>query len=101
MADAIQNYRLGEDADYRDFAIHYRQNSLSRAVEDSLRRMNIPYRIYQGLSFYGRREVKDALAYLRLAINPHDDESLTCGGEGARSDKRSFICLDVRRRIST
>ncbi len=76
VADAIQNYRLGEDADYRDFAILYRQNSLSRAVEDSLRRMNIPYRIYQGLSFYGRREVKDALAYLRLAINPHDDESL-------------------------
>ena len=76
VADAIQNYRLGEDADYRDFAILYRQNSLSRAIEDSLRRMNIPYRIYQGLSFYGRREVKDALAYLRLAINPHDDESL-------------------------
>ena len=76
VADAIQNYRLGEDADYRDFAILYRQNSLSRAVEDSLRRMNIPYRIYQGLSFYGRREVKDALAYMRLAINPHDDESL-------------------------
>ena len=76
VADAIQNYRLGEDADYRDFAILYRQNSLSRAVEDSLRRMNIPYRIYQGLYFYGRREVKDALAYMRLAINPHDDESL-------------------------
>ena len=76
VADAIQNYRLGEDANYRDFAILYRQNSLSRAVEDALRKMNIPYRIYQGLSFYGRREVKDALAYLRLAINPHDDESL-------------------------
>ncbi len=76
VADAIQNYRLGEDADYRDFAILYRQNSLSRAVEDALRKMNIPYKIYQGLSFYGRREVKDVLAYLRLAINPHDDESL-------------------------
>jgi DNA helicase-2/ATP-dependent DNA helicase PcrA len=76
VADAIQNYRLGEDADYRDFAVLYRQNSLSRSIEDALRKMNIPYRIYQGLSFYGRREVKDALAYLRLAINPHDDESL-------------------------
>ncbi len=76
VADAIQNTRLGEDADYRDFAILYRQNSLSRAVEDSLRRMNIPYRIYQGISFYGRREVKDALSYMRLAVNPHDDESL-------------------------
>ena len=76
VADAIQNYRIGEDADYRDFAVLYRQNSLSRSIEDALRKMNIPYRIYQGLSFYGRREVKDVLAYLRLAINPHDDESL-------------------------
>ncbi len=76
VADAIQDYRLGQDADFRDFAVLYRQNSLSRAVEDALRRMNIPYRIYQGISFYGRREVKDVLAYMRLAVNPHDDESL-------------------------
>jgi len=76
VADSIQNFRLGEDAEYRDFAVLYRQNSLSRSIEDALRKMNIPYKIYQGLSFYGRREVKDVLAYLRLAINPHDDESL-------------------------
>ncbi len=76
VADAIQNYRLGQDADYRDFAVLYRQNSLSRSVEDALRKMNIPYKIYQGISFYGRREVKDVLAYLRLAVNPYDDESL-------------------------
>ncbi len=76
VADAIQNYRLGEDADYRDFAVLYRQNSLSRAVEDALRKLNIPYRIYQGLSFYSRREVKDVLSYLRIVVNPHDDESL-------------------------
>jgi len=76
VADAIQNTRLGEDVNYRDFAILYRQNSLSRAVEDALRKMNIPYRIYQGISFYGRREVKDVLAYMRLSVNPHDDESL-------------------------
>ena len=76
VADSIQSTRLDEDADYRDFAILYRQNSLSRAVEDSLRRSNIPYHIYQGISFYGRREVKDVLAYMRLAVNPHDDESL-------------------------
>lgn len=76
VADDIQNTRLDADADFRDFAILYRQNSLSRAVEDALRRLNIPYRIYQGLSFYGRREVKDVLAYLRLAVNPCDDESL-------------------------
>lgn len=76
VADSIQNFRLADDAEYRDFAVLYRQNSLSRSVEDALRKMNIPYKIYQGLSFYGRREVKDVLAYLRLAINPHDDESL-------------------------
>ncbi|MBR1799785.1 MAG: UvrD-helicase domain-containing protein [Bacteroidales bacterium] len=76
VADAIINMRLDNDADYRDFAILYRQNSLSRAVEEALRRMNIPYRIYQGLSFYGRKEVKDVLAYLRVVVNPHDDESL-------------------------
>ncbi len=76
VADSIQNFRLGEDAEFRDFAVLYRQNSLSRSIEDALRKMNIPYKIYQGLSFYGRREVKDVLAYLRLAINPHDDESL-------------------------
>ena len=76
VADSIQDTRLGEDADYRDFAVLYRQNSLSRSVEDALRKMNIPYRVYQGISFYGRREVKDVLAYMRLAVNPHDDESL-------------------------
>ena len=76
VADSIQDTRLGEEADYRDFAVLYRQNSLSRSVEDALRKMNIPYRIYQGISFYGRREVKDVLAYMRLAVNPHDDESL-------------------------
>ena len=76
VADAIQHTRLGEDADYRNFAVLYRQNSLSRSVEDALRKMNIPYRIYQGISFYGRREVKDALSYMRLVVNPHDDESL-------------------------
>ena len=76
VADAIQNYRLAEEADFRDFAVLYRQNSLSRAVEDALRKMNIPYRIFQGLSFYSRREVKDILSYMRITVNPHDDESL-------------------------
>ena len=76
VADSIQDTRLGEDAEYRDFAVLYRQNSLSRSAEDALRKMNIPYRVYQGISFYGRREVKDVLAYMRLSVNPHDDESL-------------------------
>ena len=76
VADSIRATRLDQDADYRDFAILYRQNSLSRAIEDALRKASIPYHIYQGISFYGRREVKDVLAYMRLAVNPHDDESL-------------------------
>ena len=76
VAESIMQARLDLDLDYRDFAVLYRQNSLSRAVEDALRRMGIPYKIYQGTSFYSRKEVKDVLCYLRLAVNPHDDESL-------------------------
>lgn len=76
VADSIVNARLDNDLDYKDFAILYRTNVQSRAIEESLRRMNIPYKIYAGISFYGRKEIKNVLAYLRLAINNHDDESL-------------------------
>ncbi len=60
---------------YESFAILYRTNAQSRAMEDALRRKNIPYRIYGGLSFYQRKEVKDVLAYFRLTINPKDEEA--------------------------
>lgn len=76
VADSILNARLDEDLEYKDFAILYRTNVQSRAIEEALRKMNIPYKIYAGISFYGRKEIKDVLAYLRLAINNHDDESL-------------------------
>lgn len=76
IAESIVNARLDFDLNYKDFAILYRTNVQSRALEESLRRLNIPYRIYAGISFYGRKEIKDVLAYLRLAVNPHDDESL-------------------------
>jgi DNA helicase-2/ATP-dependent DNA helicase PcrA len=59
-----------------DFAVLYRTNSQSRAIEDALRKRDIPYRIYGGLSFYQRKEIKDVLAYLRLVINPKDEEAL-------------------------
>ena len=76
VAESIQEAHIGDDLDYRSFAILYRTNVQSRAIEEALRRMNIPYRIYQGLSFYGRKEIKDVLAYMRLVVNNYDEESL-------------------------
>ena len=76
VADAIHDAHLADELNYKDFAILYRTNVQSRAIEEALRRANIPYRIYQGLSFYGRKEIKDILAYLRLVVNNYDDESL-------------------------
>ncbi len=64
-----------ESASYRDFAILYRTNSQSRAFEEALRRRNLPYRIYSGNSFFDRMEVKDVMAYFKLAANNDDDES--------------------------
>ena len=76
VASSIHDERLANDLEYKDFAILYRANVQSRAIEEALRKMNIPYRIHQGLSFYGRKEIKDVLAYLRIVVNNHDDESL-------------------------
>ncbi len=61
---------------YNEFAVLYRTNAQSRILEESLRKRNIPYRIYGGLSFYQRKEIRDAIAYMRLSINPNDDEAL-------------------------
>ena len=61
---------------WRDFAVLYRTNAQSRAIEDALRRGSIPYRVIGGVSFYQRREIKDVLAYLRLLVNPNDTASL-------------------------
>ncbi|MFM2037362.1 MAG: hypothetical protein RL432_301, partial [Bacteroidota bacterium] len=61
---------------YNDFAILYRTNKQSRSFEEALRKLNIPYKIYGGLSFYQRKEIKDVLAYFRLAANPRDEEAL-------------------------
>src|ERR1700710_352461 len=76
VADTIQEQRLRNHFNNRDFAILYRTNSQSRAFEESLRRMAIPYTIYGGLSFYQRKEVKDFISYLRVIVNPNDEESL-------------------------
>lgn len=64
-----------EHCQYQDFAILYRTNTQSKALEEALRRRNIPYRIYSGNSFFDRQEVKDMMAYLKLAVNINDDES--------------------------
>ena len=70
--EAKHNLQLQND----QFAVLYRTNAQSRSIEDALRRKNIPFQIYGGLSFYQRKEIKDILAYLRLIINSKDDESL-------------------------
>ena len=68
--------RMREDrAEYQDFAVLYRTNSQSRAIEEALRKRNIPYMIYSGNSFFDRAEIRDMMAYFKLVVNPHDDES--------------------------
>ncbi|HVS96947.1 MAG TPA: UvrD-helicase domain-containing protein [Puia sp.] len=76
VADTIQEQRLRNHYNNRDFAILYRTNAQSRAFEESLRRMGIPYTMYGGISFYQRKEIKDFIAYLRVIVNPRDEESL-------------------------
>jgi DNA helicase-2/ATP-dependent DNA helicase PcrA len=76
VANSVTEKRMQEGAKNGEFAVLYRTNAQSRSIEDALRRRDIPYRIYGGLSFYQRKEVKDILAYLRLIINPKDEESL-------------------------
>ena len=76
VASAIWETKMTEHVPNSDFAILYRTNSQSRAMEEALRKRNIPYRIYGGLSFYQRKEIKDVTAYLRLILNPSDEEAL-------------------------
>ena len=76
VASSIFENKMKNQAKDADFAVLYRTNAQSRAIEDALRKRGIPYRIYGGLSFYQRKEIKDVLAYLRLIINPADEEAL-------------------------
>ena len=71
----IKRIRRQDDCEYSDFAILYRTNSQSRSFEEQMRKDNIPYRIYGGLSFYQRKEIKDVIAYFRLVANPDDEEA--------------------------
>ncbi len=76
VANSIFTTKMNQQRRDKEFAILYRTNAQSRAMEEALRKLNIPYRIYGGLSFYKRKEIKDLLAYFRLAINPNDEEAL-------------------------
>ncbi|AZQ58330.1 ATP-dependent DNA helicase [Maribacter sp. MJ134] len=76
VAGSIWDNKMQNQLTNGEFAVLYRTNSQSRAIEDGLRKRDIPYRIYGGLSFYQRKEIKDVLSYLRLVINPKDEEAL-------------------------
>jgi DNA helicase-2/ATP-dependent DNA helicase PcrA len=76
VANDIFSTKMHEQVPNHGFAILYRTNAQSRSMEEALRKMNIPYRIYGGLSFYQRKEVKDLIAYFRLTCNPNDEEAL-------------------------
>jgi DNA helicase-2/ATP-dependent DNA helicase PcrA len=76
VASTIWEQRMTNQMTNGQFAILYRTNAQSRSMEDALRKRDIPYRIYGGLSFYQRKEIKDVLCYLRLVINPKDEEAL-------------------------
>lgn len=75
ISSTIVNRMRSDGANYKDFAILYRTNQQSRSLEESLRFMNIPYRIFSGISFYGRKEIKEVLSYFRLIVNNNDEEA--------------------------
>ena len=76
VANSIYEDKMNQHLSYDDFAILYRTNAQSRAMEESLRKLNIKYKIVGGLSFYQRKEIKDLVAYLRLTVNPNDEQAL-------------------------
>ncbi len=76
VANKIVEMREEDNHSYQDFAVLYRTNSQSRVMEEALRKQNIPYKIYGGLSFYQRKEIKDVIAYFRLVANNNDEEAL-------------------------
>ncbi|MBR5331952.1 MAG: UvrD-helicase domain-containing protein [Muribaculaceae bacterium] len=103
VANRISQVRMQTHDSFEEFAILYRTNAQSRILEESLRKRNIPYRIYGGLSFYQRKEVKDAIAYFRLSINPNDDMALTriinypARGIGDTTIKKLTACASDNR----
>lgn len=103
VANSIFENKMNQQLRHDAFAILYRTNAQSRAFEESLRKLNIPYRIYGGLSFYKRKEIKDLLAYFRLVINQKDEESLLrvinypARGIGKTSCERMIVEADKHK----
>ncbi|MBO7287172.1 MAG: exodeoxyribonuclease V subunit gamma [Bacteroidales bacterium] len=104
VANSIFGYKMSKQLNNKDFAILYRTNSQSRSLEEALRKKNIPYKIYGGLSFYDRKEVKDLLAYFRIVINPHDEQALLriinypARGIGKTTIERLMVVADERNK---
>jgi len=100
VAQSIFERKVNAQLNNIDFAILYRTNAQSRAMEEALRKLNIPYRIYGGLSFYQRKEIKDVIAYFRLAVNNNDEEALKrvinypARGIGTRSFEKIIIAAN-------
>lgn len=76
VAESIIEERVNNNLEWVNFAILYRTNAQSRSMEEALRKLNVPYKIYGGLSFYQRKEIKDLIAYFRLTFNPNDEEAI-------------------------
>lgn len=76
IAETVLEYKNLQSLKFKDFAVLYRTNAQSRAMEEALRKLNVPYKIYGGTSFYQRKEIKDLIAYFRLTFNPNDEEAL-------------------------
>lgn len=102
VAQRISSSVRRHDVQYSDIAILYRTNSQSRVLEDEFRKNAIPYRIYGGQSFYQRKEIKDVIAYMRLLVNPHDEEALKriinvpARGLGDTTQKKLFELAHAR-----
>ena len=103
VANSIFRYRMERHLANKDFAILYRTNAQSRSMEEALRKQNIPYKIYGGLSFYDRKEIKDLLAYFRVVINPEDEQALLriinypARGIGKTSIERMMVVANEQR----
>ncbi|MBO4480992.1 MAG: UvrD-helicase domain-containing protein [Bacteroidales bacterium] len=103
IANTISDYKVNYHVDNNQFAILYRTNAQSRALEEALIKRRIPYKIYAGVSFYKRKEIKDMLAYFRLAINHYDEESLRRvinypqRGIGLTTVEKVIICARERK----